>query len=160
LIDVPLTDAEIAKIATATVAAMTKTSSLGDGTNTTPVGNAVFNQGIPNPFNAGKRTAAYVLLGNTGTAVKDLTTAAVAELARDTAQTDLIKQLIDSINAGGGNLDTAVILARIDSAANACAQAVMDTMRRAAQAEAAALEPAADGMTKAIAANPPESSSE
>ena len=84
-IPVALTDAdkrwlstEITRIVDARLDQLTKPRPLDgpdskpDGTSTTDLGNAAWQQGVPNAFAAGKRTPAYVLLGDLAERVQAL----------------------------------------------------------------------------------------
>jgi hypothetical protein len=184
LIDVPLdsTDKTWLKsaeftgaVATAVTAVLTKTTALNgpdgkpDGTNSTPVGSAVMAQGIPNPFAAGKRTTAYKVIGDSAAATKAMQEAGdAAEAAALAAATKtLVQQLLELVQAGGGSVDSAAVLAKLDAVQEACVTAarqagdaasrnVMDSMRRAAAAEVTALGDLPDALTEAVAAQPPQ----
>jgi hypothetical protein len=91
-IPVALTDAdkkwlsaEVARIVDARVDELTKPAPLPgadgkpDGTQTTPVGHNAWQQGVPNVFQGGKRTSAWVLLGDVAESLQALTEAVGTE---------------------------------------------------------------------------------
>jgi hypothetical protein len=160
----------------AIVAALTKATPLlgpdgkPDGTSTFPIGR-VLDQGVPNPFNGGKRSPYWKVSSDTSSAVAALagalTQARAENAAQEAATAKLVQTLIDLVKAGNGNLDTATIMTKLDEvqadiveaanvAGDAAADAVMDSMRRAAMAEAAVLADPVDSLEKAVAANPPK----
>jgi glycosyl hydrolase family 25 len=122
-----------------------------DGVNwTSPAGQAFWNQGLPDGTDGNKRYAWAVLqrLGAT------LVAAQAADAARDAAVqsavdgiTNIVGQLLSLVQAGGGDVDSAAILAKLDevkaastAAAQQAAQGVLDRLQHAAEVEAAALE--------------------
>jgi hypothetical protein len=127
----------------------------GSGTITSLAGQTFWNQGIPDGV-TGKKVFAWAALLHLGSAV---VASQAADAARDAALDSainglhsLVQQLLDVLAAGGGNLDTGAILTRLDAvkaeislsaqaAAQAASDAVMETMRRAAHAEADAIGP-------------------
>ena len=125
-----------------------------DGTTATAIGKAAWDQGVPSPWAGGERVRAYRLMGQTAEGVQQLAAQLAAARAENAALESgtalLITRLTELVTAGGGDPDIGALMSRMDQlkadlvqaarvAGDAAADSVMETMRRAAIAEAEAL---------------------
>jgi hypothetical protein len=154
--DVTISDADAKAIAVAVkdeILTITNQTD-GSGTQSTFLGQQVWNQGIYDGVDGVKRRA-WQVAQHLGTATvayasSDAARDAAISTAVDGLQT-VISNLVTTIQAGGGNVDSAAILAKLDEVKAATVQAatdavgaarkdLLDRMQAAAEAEAAALD--------------------